>query len=150
LRCYIYQDSEESNRIKDVKKFLLKFDIPARLKGEMSSGGDFLRIRNRFENKFREIYRCNSEIDFAYSSSGEEHHKRWRIEKCSIKDTQTGEYAELKGVKSDKWFSLIRKMMPKLTPLSRRMDTWKRRSGNYELNLFRKSKMLRMNYTFLW
>jgi ribonuclease-3 len=101
----IYQDSEESNRIKEVKKFLLKFDIPARLKGEMSSGGDFLRIRNRFENKFREIYRCNPEIDFAYSSSGEEHHKRWRIEKCSIKGTQTGEYAELKGVKSDKWFN---------------------------------------------
>jgi dsRNA-specific ribonuclease len=102
----IYQDSEESIRINEVEKFLLKFDILERIKEEMSSGGDFRPIRNQFENKFREINRCNPGIDFKYSSTGEEHHKRWKIEKCSIKDdTKTGESIELKGVKSDKWFN---------------------------------------------
>ncbi|MGB2841891.1 MAG: ribonuclease III domain-containing protein [Halobacteriota archaeon] len=100
----IYLDSEESIRIKEVKKFLLKFDIFERIKEEMSSGGEFLPIRNQFENKFREINRCNPEIDFEYSSTGEGHQTRWRIEKCSIKDAQTGECVELKGVKSDTWF----------------------------------------------
>ncbi len=101
----IYLDSEESIRTKEVKKFLLKFDIFERIREEMSSGGDFLPVRNKFENKFREIYRCNPEIDFEYSSTGEDHQKRWKIEKCSIKDTQTGECVELKGVKSDTWFN---------------------------------------------
>jgi len=101
----IYLDSEESIRIKEVKKFLIKFDIFERIKEEMSSGGEFLHIRNRFENKFREINRCNPEIDFEYSSTGEGHQTRWKIEKCSIKDIQTGEYVELKGVKSDTGFN---------------------------------------------
>ena len=101
----IYLDTEESIRIKEVKKFLLKFDIFKRIKEEMSSGGDFLHIINQFGNKFREKHRCNPEIEYEYSSSGEDHQKRWKIEKCSIKDIQTGEYVELKGVKSGKWFS---------------------------------------------
>ncbi len=98
----IYRDSEESIRTKEVKKFLLKFDIFERIKEEMSSGGDFLHIINQFGNKFREKHRCNPKIDFVYSPSGEEHQKHWRIEKCSIKkDAKTGEYVELKGVRSD-------------------------------------------------
>ena len=104
----IYLDTEESIRIKEVKKFLLKFDILERIKKEMSSRRGFLPIRNQFENKFREIHRCNPEIDFVYISSGEGHQTRWKIEKCSIKDihSQTGEYIELKGIKnSGKWFS---------------------------------------------
>ncbi|MBA7517132.1 Ribonuclease 3 [subsurface metagenome] len=101
----LYLDSEESIRIKEVKKFLLKFDIFERIKEEMSSRGEFLPIRNKFENKFREINRCNPEIDFEYSSTGEGHQTRWKIEKCSIKDIQTGEYVELKGVKSDTGFN---------------------------------------------
>jgi ribonuclease-3 len=102
----IYMDTEESIRINEVEKFLLKFGILERIKEEKSSGGDFRPIRNQFENKFREINRCNPGIDFKYSSTGEEHQKRWKIEKCSIKDdTKTGEYIELKGVKSDKWFN---------------------------------------------
>nr|AAU84052.1 ribonuclease III [uncultured archaeon GZfos36D8] len=102
----IYLDTEESIRIKEVKKFLLKFEILERIKKEMSSGKGFLPIRNQFENKFREKHRCNPEIKFEQKSTlGEEHPTRWRIEKCSIKDIQTGEYVELKGVKSDKWFS---------------------------------------------
>ena len=101
----IYWDTKEFSRIKEVKKFLLKFDILETIKKEMSSGRGFLPIRNQFENKFREIHRCNPEIDFVYISSGEGHQKHWKIEKCSIKDIQTGEYVELKGVKSGKWFS---------------------------------------------
>ncbi len=102
----VYLDTKESSRIKEVKKFLLKFDILERIKKEMSSGRGFLPIRNQFENKFREIHRCNPEIDFVYTSSGEGHQTRWKIEKCSIKDSQTGEYVELKGIKnSGKWFS---------------------------------------------
>jgi len=104
----IYWDTKESSRIKEVKKFLLKFDILETIKKEMSSGRGFLPIRNQFENKFREIHRCNPEIDFVYTSSGEGHQTRWKIEKCSIKDihSQTGEYVELKGVKNGgKWFS---------------------------------------------
>lgn len=104
----IYRDTEESIRIKEVKKFLLTFDILERIKKEMSSGMGFLPIRNQFENKFREIHRCNPEIDFVYTSSGEGHPTRWKIEKCSIKDihSQTGEYVELKGIKNGgKWFS---------------------------------------------
>lgn len=101
----IYRDSEESIRIKEVKKFLHKLGISEWIKAEMLRTKDFLPIRNQFENTFRKIHRCNPEIDFVYISSGEEHQKHWKIEKCSIKDSQTGEYVELKGVKSGKWFS---------------------------------------------
>lgn len=98
----LYLDSEESIRTNEVKKFLLKFGIIERIKEEMSSGEGFLPVRIKFENKFREINRCNPKIDFVYSPSGEEHQKHWRIEKCSIKkDAKTGEYVELKGVRSD-------------------------------------------------
>lgn len=104
----IYRDSEESIRIKEVKKFLHKLGISEWIKAEMLRTKDFLPIRNQFENKFREIHRCNPEIDFVYTSSGEGHQTRWKIEKCSIKDihSQTGEYVELKGIKNGgKWFS---------------------------------------------
>ncbi len=102
----VYLDTEGSIRIKEVKKFLLKFEILERIKKEMSSGRGFLPIRNQFENKFREKHRCNPEIDFVYTSSGEGHQTKWKIKKCSIKDSQTGEYVELKGIKNGgKWFS---------------------------------------------
>ena len=101
----VYLDTKESSRIKEVKKFLHKLGISEWIKTEMLRTKDFLPIRNQFENKFREIHRCNPEIDFVYTSSGEGHQKHWKIEKCSIKDIQTGEYVELKGVKSGKWFS---------------------------------------------
>jgi dsRNA-specific ribonuclease len=102
----LYLDSVEPIRIMEVKKFLLKFDIFKRIKEEMSSGGDFLHIRNKFENKLRKKYHYSDPgIEFEYSSSREDHQKRWKIEKCSIKDIQTGESVELKGVKSDKGFS---------------------------------------------
>lgn len=97
----IYLDSG----INEVEKVLQKFKIPEWIKEEMLKAREFLPIRNQFENKFREIHRCNPEIDFVYASSGEGHQKHWKIEKCSIKDIQTGEYVELKGVKSGKWFS---------------------------------------------
>ena len=101
----VYLDTKESSRIKEVKKFLHKLGISEWIKTEMLRTKDFLPIRNQFENKFREIHRCNPETYFEYNSSGEGHQKRWKIEKCSIKDIQTGEYVELKGVKSGKWFS---------------------------------------------
>jgi len=100
----IYLDSG----INEVEKVLQKFKIPEWIKEEMLKAREFLPIRNQFENKFREIHRCNPEIDFVYASSGEGHQTRWKIEKCLIKDihSQTGEYVELKGVKNGgKWFS---------------------------------------------
>ncbi len=100
----IYQDTEETVRLNEVERFLQKFNISERIKEEMLTAGDFLPIRNQFENKFREINRCNPDIEFLYSSEGEAHQKRWRIDKCSIKDNQTGEYVTLKDVKNDKWF----------------------------------------------
>ena len=101
----IYLDSEESVRMNEVEKFLQKFKIFESIKQKMYTAEDFLPMRNLFENKFRGLYRCNPEIEFTYGSSGEEHQKRWKIETCSIKDPQTGEYIELQGVKSDKWFT---------------------------------------------
>jgi dsRNA-specific ribonuclease len=98
----IYLDSG----INEVEKFLQKFKISESIKEKMLKAREFLPIRNQFENKFREIHRCNPEIDFVYTSSGEGHQTRWKIEKCSIKDIQTGEYVELKGIKNGgKWFS---------------------------------------------
>jgi dsRNA-specific ribonuclease len=101
----IYLDSEESVRMNEVAEFLQKFNIFERIKEKMSTAEDFVPIRNQFENTFRERYRCNPEIEFMYRSSGEEHQKRWKIERCTIKDPQTGDYVELEGVKSDKWFT---------------------------------------------
>lgn len=101
----IYCDSGGSQGMKEVEKFLQRFHILEGLKGKMSTVEDFLPIRNRFENKFREINRCNPEIRFTYGSRGEEHQKQWKIETCSIKDAQTGVYVELQGVKSDRWFN---------------------------------------------
>ncbi len=100
----IYQDTEETVRLKEVERFLQKFNISERIKEEMRTMGDFLPIRNQFENKFREINRCNPDMKFLYSSEGEAHQKRWRIDKCLIKDNQTGEYVTLRDVKNDKWF----------------------------------------------
>ena len=97
----IYLDSG----INEVEKFLQKFKIPEWIKEEMLKAREFLPIRNQCENQFRDKHRCNPEIEYEYSSSGEDHQKRWKIEKCSIKDIQTGESVELKGVKSDKWFN---------------------------------------------
>jgi len=97
----IYRDSG----INEVEKFLQKFKIPEWIKEEMLKAREFLPIRNQCENKFREKHRCNPEIEYEYTSSGEDHQKRGKIEKCTIKDIQTGESVELKGVKSDKWFN---------------------------------------------
>ncbi len=99
----IYFDSAESIRIDEVKKFLQKFHILERIKEKRSTVK--LPIRNQFENKFREINRCNPDIRFTYLSRGEAHQKQWRIETCLIKDTQTGEYVELKGVRNEEWFN---------------------------------------------
>jgi dsRNA-specific ribonuclease len=101
----IYLDSEESVRMNEVAEFLQKFNIFERIKQKMYTAEDFLPMRNQFENTFREVYRCNPDINFEYGSSGEEHQKWWKIERCTIKDPQTGEYVELEGVKSDTWFT---------------------------------------------
>jgi dsRNA-specific ribonuclease len=101
----IYWDSRESQGMNEVRSFLQRFHFFERLKEKLSMVEDFLPIRNVFENKFREINHCNPEIKFAYRSQGADHQKQWRIETCSIKDPQTGEYVELEGVKSDKWFT---------------------------------------------
>ena len=101
----IYWDSERLQGMKEVEKFLRNFGIFEQLKEKMSTAEDFLPIRNRFENKFREINRCNPDMKFTYMSGGAAHQKRWRIETCSIKDTQTGEYVELPGVRSETWFN---------------------------------------------
>ncbi|MDI6811213.1 MAG: ribonuclease III domain-containing protein [archaeon] len=101
----VYLDSEESVRMNEVEEFLQKFKIFESIKQKMYAAEDFLPMRNQFENKFREVYRCNPDIKFEYGSSGEEHQKRWKIERCTIKDPQTGEYIGLQGVKSDTWFT---------------------------------------------
>ncbi|MFZ2070831.1 MAG: ribonuclease III domain-containing protein [Halobacteriota archaeon] len=100
----IYLDSEESAGLKEVERFLQRFDISERIKQEMRTAGNFLPIRNQFENKFREINRCNPGIAFIWSSAGESHHKRWRIDECTITASDTDEYVPLKGIKGDKWF----------------------------------------------
>ena len=101
----IYLDTEETIRIKEVERFLQKFNISERIKAEMLTAGDFLPIRNQFENKFRELNRCNPEIEFRYRSVGEAHQKRWQIDECAIKADPTGEYVTLTGVKSNNWFA---------------------------------------------
>lgn len=104
----IYWDSGGSHGMKEVEKFLQKFLIFEQLKEKMSAVEDFLPVRNRFENRFRGKNRCNPEIKFTYESQGAAHQKQWRIETCAIKDPQTGEFVELSGVKSDRWFSNIK------------------------------------------
>jgi len=104
----IYWDSGGSQGMAEVKKFLRNFGIFEQLQEKMSAVEDFLPIRNQFENKFRGKNHCNPEIRFTYESQGVAHQKQWRIKACAIKDTQTGEYIELPGVKSDRWFSNIK------------------------------------------
>ena len=101
----IYLDTAEPDKMTEVKLFLKKFNIFERIKEKMAGAEDILPMRNQFENKFREVHRCNPGIAFEYSSSGEEHQKRWKIERCTIKDPQTGEDVELEGVKSNIWFA---------------------------------------------
>jgi len=101
----IYLDSAEPEKMNEVEKFIGKFNLFERIKEKMSAADDFLPMRNQFENKFREVHRCNPDIKFEYGESGEEHQKRWKIELCKIKDPQTGEDVELEGVKSDTWFT---------------------------------------------
>lgn len=101
----IYRDSRGSHGMKEVEKFLQKFQIFERLKEKMSAVEDFLPIRNLFENRFREINRGNPDIRFTYESQGAAHQRQWKIETCAIKDVQTGQFIALKGVKSDRWFS---------------------------------------------
>ncbi len=100
----IYWDGRGSQGMAEVKKFLQKFLIFEQLQEKMSAVEDFLPIRNQFENKFREINRGNPEIKFSYESQGAAHQKQWRIETCAIKDPQTGECVELRGVRSERWF----------------------------------------------
>ena len=101
----IYWDSRGTQGMREVEKFLRNFGIFERLKEKMSTAEDFLPIRNRFENKFRGKNRCNPDMKFTYLSQGAAHQKQWRIETCAIKDTQTGEYIELKGVRNETWFN---------------------------------------------
>jgi dsRNA-specific ribonuclease len=98
----IYWDSRDTEGMREIAKFLRKFRVFERLKEKRFTVE--LPVRNRFENKFREINRCNPDMKFAYLSQGAAHQKQWRIETCSIKNPQTGEYVELQGVKSDTWF----------------------------------------------
>lgn len=100
----IYWDSRDTEGMREVAKFLRKFRIFERLKEKQFTVE--LPVRNRFENKFRERNRCNPDMKFTYRSQGAAHQKQWQIETCAIKDTQTGEHVELKGVKSgnDRWF----------------------------------------------
>jgi dsRNA-specific ribonuclease len=100
----IYWDSRGTEGMREVAKVLRKFCVFERLKEKQFTVE--LPIRNRFENKFREINRCNPDMKFTYLSQGTAHQKQWRIETYLIKNPQTGEYVELKGVKSgnDRWF----------------------------------------------
>lgn len=101
----IYLDSTEPDKMTEVKKFLEKFNIFERIKDKMGTAEDLLPMRNQFENKFREVHRCNPDIKFEYRSTGEEHQKRWKIERCTIKDPQTRAEVLLEGVKSITWFA---------------------------------------------
>jgi dsRNA-specific ribonuclease len=101
----IYFDSGDSQGMREVEQLLQRFNIFEQLKEKLSTAEDFLPVRNRFENKFREINRRNPEIRFTYQSQGAAHQKQWRIDACAIKDGQTGEYVDLGGVKSDQWFT---------------------------------------------
>ena len=101
----IYWDSRESQGMEEVAKFIRKFHILEQLKEKLAVAEDFLPIRNRFENKFREIYHCNPDIYFTYQSQGAEHQKRWKVAAFVINDPPTGDYVDLQGVKSDTWFN---------------------------------------------
>jgi ribonuclease-3 len=101
----IYLDSEDLQGMRVVEQLLQRFNIFEQLKERISTMEDFLPVRNRFENKFRDIYHDNPDIKFAYQSQGAAHQKQWRIDACAIKDVQTGEYVDLHGVKSDQWFT---------------------------------------------
>ena len=100
----IYWDSRGSHGMAEVEKFLRTFGIFEQMKEKMSTAEDFLPVRNQFENMFRELNRGNPDIKFTYESQGAAHQKQWRIKACAIKDPQTGEYIELHGVRSERWF----------------------------------------------
>jgi dsRNA-specific ribonuclease len=100
----IYRDSSSSAGTTEVMKFLERFPLFARLEAGVAQEEDLLPVRNRFENAFRERYRCNPSIQFTYESQGAAHQKEWRIIVCAIHDPETGKYIELAGVKSDRWF----------------------------------------------
>lgn len=100
----IYRDSSSSVGMAEVEKFLERFHILERVEAGIAHNDDVLPVRNRFENAFRERYRCNPSIHFTYESQGAAHQKAWRITACAINNPQTGEYADLAGVKSDRWF----------------------------------------------
>lgn len=100
----IYLDSGGVEGMQEVTQFLQRFTLFEQLKAKMAMTEDFLPLRNQFENKFREMNRCNPEIKFTYKSQGAAHQKQWRIKACAVRDPQTGRYAELQGVNSDGWF----------------------------------------------
>lgn len=98
-------DSGDSGKaIWEVKSFLLRSGILWWM-DRLLEARDILPIRNRFENKFREINRQNPQIEFEYTSSGEDHEKRWKVERCLIKDARKERYIELEGVKRSRWFN---------------------------------------------
>jgi dsRNA-specific ribonuclease len=101
----IYRDSRGSAGTNEVVKFLERFHVLERLEEGIASEEEVLPVRNRFENTFRERYRCNPDIRFTYESQGAEHQKEWQIESVAIKDPEKGEYVELEGVRSVRWFS---------------------------------------------
>jgi len=101
----IYRDSSSSAGTAEVEQFLEWFHILERLEAGVVHDEEFLPVRNRFENAFRERYRCNPSIQFTYESQGAAHQKEWRIAACVIQDPETGEHVELAGVESDRWFS---------------------------------------------
>lgn len=101
----IYLDTPEPRKMAEVKRFLAKFRIFERIKEKMAGEEEILPVRNQFENKFREVHRCNPDIEFEYRSAGEEHQKRWTIVRCRIKDPRTGEEVELEGVRNKTWFT---------------------------------------------
>ncbi len=100
----IYWDSREAAGMREVKRFLRKFDLFALLQERLMTEEAFLPARNQFENRFREIYRRNPEIRFTYASQGEAHQMEWRIERCAIEDPVTGDFVDLEGVRSEHWF----------------------------------------------
>ena len=100
----IYRDSRSSKGTAEVEQFLERFHILERLEAGVAQDAEFLPVRNRFENAFRERYRCNPSIQFTYESQGAAHQKEWRITACAICDPETGEHIDLAGVESDRWF----------------------------------------------
>jgi dsRNA-specific ribonuclease len=100
----IYRDSSGSAGTTEVVKFLERFHVLERLEAGVAQEEDLLPVRNRFENAFRERYRCNPAIQFTYESQGAAHQKEWRITACAINNPETGKYVELAGVESGRWF----------------------------------------------